>query len=236
MLMYKIGAFEDVDDFLRAVGKARGVLKKGGVPDMLAAARVVLSDWNGGRIPYYTTPPERGDAKDRKHAAAEVVGDWGKEFDAEKVFRDEENAVIAGLPELDDADVEFVPAETAGVAQLDAAGDEPGASDSDGGEEAMEEEEASEDESEDEMDATASGAVEAALERAAGKARREGTGADEKKAQYARSKVLYGAEGQLNPNQTRAAKKKAKKIKAAVAKAGGEDDSGSDFEWEEQES
>jgi len=85
------------------------------------------------------------------------------------------------------------------------------------------------------MDKTASGAVEAALERAAGKARREGTGADEKKAQYARSKVLYGAEGQLNPNQSRAAKKKAKKLKAAIAKAGGEDDSGSDFEWEEQE-
>ena len=51
---------------------------------MLAAARVVLNDWNGGRIPYYTTPPARGDAVDRKHAAAEVVGDWGKEFDAEK--------------------------------------------------------------------------------------------------------------------------------------------------------
>ena len=233
MLMYKIGAFDDVDDFLRAVGKTRGVLKKGGVPDMLAAARVVLNDWNGGRIPYYTTPPERGEAEDKRHAAAEVVGDWGKEFDAEKVFRDEENAVIAGLPELDDADVEFVPAETAGVAQLDAAGEEP-ASDSDDGEETMEaEEEEEEEDDEDEMDATASGAVEAALERAAGKARREGTGADEKKAQYARSKVLYGAEGQLNPNQTRAAKKKAKKIKAAVAKAGGEDDSGSDFEWEE---
>ena len=185
MLMYKIGAFDDVDAFLRAVGKTRGVLKKGGVPDMLAAARVVLNDWNGGRIPYYTTPPARGDAVDRKHAAAEVVGDWGKEFDAEKVFEDEENAVIAGLPELDDADVEFVPAQTAGVAQLDAAGEEA-ASDSEGGEEEMEEEEEEEEASEDEMDQTASGATEAALDRAAGKARREGTGADEKKAQYAR--------------------------------------------------
>ena len=85
------------------------------------------------------------------------------------------------------------------------------------------------------MDNTASGAVEAALEKAAGKAKREGTGADDKKASYARSKVLYGAEGQLNPNQSRAAKKKVKKIKAAVAKTGGEDDDGSDFEWEEQE-
>ena len=31
-------------------------------------------------------------------------------------------------------------------------------------------------------------------------------------------------------------KKASAKAKAAVAKAGGEDDSGSDFEWEEQES
>ncbi len=44
--------------------------------------------------------------------------------DAEKVFADEENAVIAGLPELDDADVDFVSSTTAGVAQLDAAGEE----------------------------------------------------------------------------------------------------------------
>jgi nuclear GTP-binding protein len=235
MLMYKIGKFSDVDDFLQNIGKIRGVLKKGGVPDMMAAARVVLNDWNQGRIPYYTTPPARGDAKDRKHQVAEVVGDWGREFDAEKVFADEENAVIAGLPELDDANVEFVPAETAGVAQLDAAGEEAESESEDEMEENMEEEEDEEDESEDEMDKTASGAVESALERASGRAKREGTGADEKKASYARSKVLYGAEGQLNPNQSRAAKKKAKKIKAAVAKTGGDDDSGSDFEWEEQE-
>jgi|TARA_B110000977_G_scaffold82119_1_gene109698 nuclear GTP-binding protein len=233
MLMYKIGTFDDVDAFLRNVAAVRGVLKKGGVPDMLAAARVVLNDWNSGRIPYYTTPPTRGDAKDRKHAVAEVVGDWSLEFDAEKVFADEENAVIAGLPELDDADVDFVSSTTAGVAQLDAAGEE---AESESEEDAMEEDEESEDdEEEDEMDNTASGAVEAALEKAAGKAKREGTGADDKKASYARSKVLYGAEGQLNPNQSRAAKKKVKKIKAAVAKTGGEDDDGSDFEWEEQE-
>jgi nuclear GTP-binding protein len=233
MLIYKIGKFDDVDDFLRNVGKVRGVLKRGGVPDVLAAARVVLNDWNGGRIPYYTTPPTRGDAMDRKHAVSEVVNDWGKEFDAEKVFKDEENAVIAGLPELDDADVDFVQSNSAGVARLDAAGEEAESDSEDEMEEDVEEED--EEDEEDEMDETASGAVEVALERAAGRARKEGTGADEKKAQYARSKVLYGADGQLNPNQNRAAKKKAKKIKAAVAKSGGGDESGSDFEWEEQE-
>ena len=44
-------------------------------------------------------------------------------------------------------------------------------------------------------------------------------GADEKKAAYQRAKVLYGAEGQRNPALERAAKKKAKKIKNAAARA-----------------
>ena len=220
MLMYKVGKFEDVDDFLRQVGRLQGKLKKGGVPDMLAAARIVLNDWNGGKIPYYTNPPERGDAKDKKHQVAEVVTNWGAEFDAEKVFEEEENAVIAGLPDEDDADVEFVPSKTAGVAVMDAVEAEDD-DDEEEEEEAMDDdEEEEEDDEEDEMDRTDAGATEAALERAT-RGRKEGTGADEKKAAYHRSKVLYGAEGQLNPAQMRANKKKAKKIKAAVAKAGG---------------
>ena len=97
---------------------------------------------------------------------------------------------------------------------------------------AMEAEESEEEA--DEMDGTDAGRTEAALERA-GKGRKEGTGADEKKAAYQRAKVLYGAEGQRNPALERAAKKKAKKIKNAVARAelAGGDDSGSDFEWED---
>ena len=233
MLMYKVGKFEDVDDFLRQVGRLQGKLKKGGVPDMLAAARIVLNDWNGGKIPYYTNPPERGDAKDKKHQVAEVVTNWGAEFDADKVFAEEENAVIAGLPDEDDADVEFVPSKTAGVAVMDAVEAEDD-DDEEEEEEAMDDdEEEEEDDEEDEMDRTDAGATEAALERAT-RGRKEGTGADEKKAAYHRSKVLYGAEGQLNPAQMRANKKKAKKIKLAVAKSGGDgDDDGSDFEWED---
>ena len=234
MLAYKTSTFEDADDFLRQVAKQRGVLKKGGVPDMIAAARVVLTDWNGGKIPYYTDPPARGAAEDKRHAGAEVVANWGAEFDAETVFRDEENAVIAGLPELDDADQDFVAAKSAGVATMDAAEaeEEEEEEEEEDDDDAMEAEESEEEA--DEMDGTDAGRTEAALERA-GKGRKEGTGADEKKAAYQRAKVLYGAEGQRNPALERAAKKKAKKIKNAVARAelAGGDDSGSDFEWED---
>ena len=47
-----------------------------------AAARTVLTDWNDGRIPYYTEPPTR--AADT-HAAAAIVSDWGAAFSADTV-------------------------------------------------------------------------------------------------------------------------------------------------------
>lgn len=46
--LYKISSFESVDDFLQKVATLRGKLKKGGVVDTEAAARMVLHDWNQG--------------------------------------------------------------------------------------------------------------------------------------------------------------------------------------------
>lgn len=46
--LYKIPAFDSVDDFLSKVATVRGKLKKGGVMDINAAARIVLHDWNEG--------------------------------------------------------------------------------------------------------------------------------------------------------------------------------------------
>lgn len=46
--LYKIPSFESVDDFLQKVATVRGKLKKGGIVDLGAAARIVLHDWNEG--------------------------------------------------------------------------------------------------------------------------------------------------------------------------------------------
>ena len=46
--LYKIPSFDSVDDFLLKVATVRGKLKKGGVVDVGAAARIVLHDWNEG--------------------------------------------------------------------------------------------------------------------------------------------------------------------------------------------
>ncbi len=40
--LYKIGNFKSADQFLQLVAHARGKLRKGGVPDMISAAKVTL--------------------------------------------------------------------------------------------------------------------------------------------------------------------------------------------------
>lgn len=50
MPLYKLERFGNVDEFLQKVATIRGKLKKGGIVDVEAAARIVLHDWNEGFI------------------------------------------------------------------------------------------------------------------------------------------------------------------------------------------
>jgi nuclear GTP-binding protein len=45
-------------EFLRAVALKRGRVRSGGHLEIMEAARLVLKDWNDGRIVHYTKPPE----------------------------------------------------------------------------------------------------------------------------------------------------------------------------------
>lgn len=54
--LYKVPSFDSVDDFLQKLATVRGRLKKGGVVDVDAVARIVLHDWNEGMIPLYVFP------------------------------------------------------------------------------------------------------------------------------------------------------------------------------------
>ncbi|GAA6010920.1 hypothetical protein JCM11491_004601 [Sporobolomyces phaffii] len=56
-MLYNIPAFSGVTGFLLEVARAKGRLRKGGVPDLEGVARSILRDWVQGRIPYYTSPP-----------------------------------------------------------------------------------------------------------------------------------------------------------------------------------
>lgn len=81
MLLYRVPAFKDADEFLQHVAFRRGQLLPGGVGDADSAARTVLHDWHNGKIAYYAQPPER-----KGTGTAQLVAEWAEDFDADKVI------------------------------------------------------------------------------------------------------------------------------------------------------
>merc|ERR1712203_516216 len=90
-------------EFLAKLAISLGKLRKGGVPDRETAARMVLGDWNSGKIKYCTHPPEleRGEKMDLQNLPlvrpSEVVNvEAGKINDkAAEVEEDEEEDMEA---------------------------------------------------------------------------------------------------------------------------------------------
>ena len=54
---YKLKSWEDAEDFLGQVARGAGKLCKGGDPDLNTAAKMVLHDWQRGKIPFFVPPP-----------------------------------------------------------------------------------------------------------------------------------------------------------------------------------
>jgi nuclear GTP-binding protein len=69
--VYRVGEFTDTDHFLKVVADKRGKLSKGGLPNVLAAAKSVVQDWVEGLIPFYCEPP--ADAVEAVNAAAKAA-------------------------------------------------------------------------------------------------------------------------------------------------------------------
>ncbi|XP_054264231.1 nucleolar GTP-binding protein 2-like [Macrosteles quadrilineatus] len=53
---YGIQNWTDSEDFLTQLASKTGKLLKGGEPDIPIVARMVLNDWQRGKLPYYTAP------------------------------------------------------------------------------------------------------------------------------------------------------------------------------------
>ncbi|XP_072103071.1 nucleolar GTP-binding protein 2 [Mobula birostris] len=61
---YKIDCWSDPVDFLEKLAFRTGKLLKGGEPDIQTVAKMVLNDWQRGRIPFYVKPPDaEGDSQ-----------------------------------------------------------------------------------------------------------------------------------------------------------------------------
>ena len=95
-LQYSITSYKNINEFLALVSRKLGKLSKGGVPNLDMAARVILNDWNSGKIKYYTHPPETETAE--THVSSEIVKTFAKEFSLETIDK------------MDQEDLEDLPA------------------------------------------------------------------------------------------------------------------------------
>ncbi|XP_009458920.1 PREDICTED: guanine nucleotide-binding protein-like 3 [Nipponia nippon] len=57
MMHYSIPDFRNTEEFLTLLAQKRGMLKKGGVPDLENIAKLLLCDWTGAKISYHSQPP-----------------------------------------------------------------------------------------------------------------------------------------------------------------------------------
>ncbi|KAI9093383.1 hypothetical protein K1719_027397 [Acacia pycnantha] len=78
---YKISQWDDENDFLVQLSKATGKLLKGGEPDLMTAAKMVLHDWQRGKIPFFVPPPRKDDLSEEESSVNGVHGDAGVDSD-----------------------------------------------------------------------------------------------------------------------------------------------------------
>ncbi|KAH8383469.1 hypothetical protein KR009_008857, partial [Drosophila setifemur] len=80
--MYDITSYDSFEEFFAKKAARMGKFLKKGVPDVVAAARSVLNDWNTGKIKYCTQPPEVQESQS-VHISASIVHSEAREFDVE---------------------------------------------------------------------------------------------------------------------------------------------------------
>ncbi|KAI1891141.1 hypothetical protein AGOR_G00161600 [Albula goreensis] len=118
MQHYGIPDFHTPLEFLALLARQQGKLRKGGLPDHDKAAKSVLQDWTGGRISYFTHPPETHTLP--THVSAEIVAEMGKAFDWEELEKGNQEALAeAGYGGRGEAEFALQPEETADSMELE---------------------------------------------------------------------------------------------------------------------
>jgi len=100
VVKYKIPAFETSQEFLASIARRRGKLRKGGIPDYVDAARIVLQDWNSGALPYFTIPPQSASTDNTQFESAKIVNEFSKEFDLAALLQEADQASVSSLPSI----------------------------------------------------------------------------------------------------------------------------------------
>lgn len=108
MMTYSVPAFprgaDGVMTFLAMVARTKGRVLKGGIPDKAMAARLVIRDWNRGKIPYYSMPPDDKMNAATPAGAATVVSKFSEEFDMNKILEAHDKELMEGLEDVDEMD------------------------------------------------------------------------------------------------------------------------------------
>merc|ERR1712137_683498 len=76
--MYKLTSWTDPNDFIDQVSKRTGKLLKGGEPDINAVSKMILNDWQRGKLPFFGPPPVPEELKEMKETLQTENGDKKK--------------------------------------------------------------------------------------------------------------------------------------------------------------
>ncbi|NWH83919.1 GNL3 protein, partial [Aegithalos caudatus] len=93
MMHYNIPDFRDPEEFLSILAQKRGMLKKGGVPDIENMAKLVLCDWTGARMKYYSQPP--GFQKPPPYLTEQKIAEMQEGFNLNNLEQENRNTVQA---------------------------------------------------------------------------------------------------------------------------------------------
>lgn len=96
---YKIGDFNNAQQFLFAIARRYGKLKKNDIPDLSRAAHIVLNDWNHGKLTYFTPVPTNNTVIETK-----IVSHLQPLFDLDALFKECDENVVKS----DNQDEEFM--------------------------------------------------------------------------------------------------------------------------------
>lgn len=97
MEIYSIPMYSNTEEFLFYVAQVRGKLKKGGIPCTEETSRIVLQDWNEGRIPFFVSPPIEKD--ESNSSSISLVSNWNTQFDIDALFYQNHTMAVCLLKE-----------------------------------------------------------------------------------------------------------------------------------------
>ncbi|NXA20749.1 GNL3 protein, partial [Ibidorhyncha struthersii] len=93
MMHYSIPDFRNTEEFLTLLAQKRGMLKKGGVPDVENIAKILLCDWTGARVRYHSEPP--GSERPPPYLTGDKIAEMQECFNLKSLEIENNNTVQA---------------------------------------------------------------------------------------------------------------------------------------------